>query len=137
MVWPLISNFLSSLDLVTSIYFVYIYIFHRWRLVKWSAIFIIESVKSMVNESMPTVWHCYLQWLFTIRCDFVRYFLYIEGQQTILHWVFFFKLSDRLSDKLEGLTRQIWNLPEKSGSVASFAISAIVCTSQLSRKMVK
>ena len=36
--------------------------------------------------------------------------------------LFFFKLSDRLSDKLEGFTGQIWNLPEISSSLASFPI---------------
>ena len=31
---------------------------------------------------------------------------------------------DRLSDRLEGFTGQIWNLPEISGNPASLAISA-------------
>ena len=40
-------------------------------------------------------------------------------------------LSDRLSGKLEGFTGQIWNLPEISGSPASFAISVFAKTTAL------
>ena len=78
-------------------------------------------LKACVNECPRTVWHCSLRWMFTIRYDLVMYFLYtkVSNNATL---GFFFKLSDRL----EGFTRQIWNLPEISGSPASFAISELI-----------
>ena len=58
-------------------------------------------LKACVNESTCIRWHCCLQWFWLCQV-----FLIHEDQWTIIHWFFLFKLSDRLSDKLEGFTGQ-------------------------------
>ena len=69
MIWPFISNFLSSRDQVTIIYFEYIYsIDDTCQIV--GNIYNLEVLKACINESRRTVLHLYLRWLFMIRCDF-------------------------------------------------------------------
>ena len=96
------------------------YIFDRRRLAKRSAIFITGSVEKVLAWCGIAIYRDCLRLDVTWSGIFYTHI----GQQTIRHR--FILKNYIMSDKLQGFTGQIWNLPEISGSPAFFTISGQV-----------
>ena len=112
-------------------YLLWINKFDRQRFVKWSAILITGSVKSMCKwkcaHIVALLFTMIVLWL-DVTWSGISYTWRSAYNSTLFY---FLKLSDRLSDKLEGFTGQIWNLPKSPAILhlsPSLALPFIMCS---------